>query len=134
LKGGYGFRHSGFEGGRAEDLGRLFHAADDMGQDLGDVRAEGVVEIVHAGQGACFPIGELDGVGTEDTALVHQHVLDDADRRSQADTAGGSGEGPDEFEQKIEVLRQERIKARERSRVGVALEQGRTGEAGVGDR
>jgi len=104
-----------------------------MGQDLGDVRAEGVVEIVHAGEPADLPVGELDGVGAEDAALVHQHVLDDPDRRPQADAAGGTGEGPDEFQQKVEVLRQKRIEARERSRIGVALEQGRTGKAGVGD-
>src|SRR5690606_27096620 len=59
--------------------------------------------------------------------------LNHADRRAQADAARGAGEGPDEFQEQVEVLGQERIQPHEGLAVGIALEQRRSAEAGVRD-
>ena len=106
-----------------ENFAGLVHPADDVGQDLGDVGTKSVVEIIHAGERPELPVGQLDRFRTEHTALVDQNILNDADGRAQADAASGTGESPDQFQQQIEMLGQERVESHKCLVIRVAFEQ-----------
>src|SRR5437867_859596 len=97
-----------------------FNGARYMGQYFGNIGAQAVVKIVRAGEYTNRSIRNSHGVCRQDFARVYQQILDNPDGGSQPDASRGASERPDQLQKQVEVLGQERIKLRERLRVGIS--------------
>lgn len=86
-------------------LGGFLHRGMQGGEGAADVFFEGIVERDRRGQ----PTDLLFRDRRFAFAALDQDVLDDLDRRAQADAAGGFGQGAEQVQQDIEVGGQERI-------------------------
>ena len=120
LQHGDGFRHAVMNRIRAVNLLDALNTLDDVLERLLNVAAQRIVEDGGRGEGA-------DGLVCEQrlvraiAALIDEHILNDLDRRTQADAAAGLGESPEQLEQDVEMLRKERVKVAEGFLVEVGL-------------
>ena len=123
LQHGNGLGDADLEGIAGEHLLHAVDAVDNVRCDFGDVRAQGVVDVVGARKRANGSVSDRRRACGQEIAHIDEHVLDDTDGGTQPDATGRSCETADHLQQQIEVHRQEGIQTHERVCVWIALIQ-----------